>query len=73
MRVNGCVIIVGQMMWGRGDDLETAKRQFKVEGGSLKKAHTIIWFEDPKAYMNEMGACVYKKDTRYAIIQEGLK
>lgn len=40
------IVVIGQHYWGKGQDVDEAKRNFKREGGSLVNGYTILEFSN---------------------------
>lgn len=56
-------LVIGNCRWGHGDDLATAKKNFKAQGGQLSLGYTIVEFAadqeftgvDPMGYVHWKG------------------
>lgn len=50
-------VLIGQMRWGSGVDLDAAKRRFKREGGQLTRGYTVLTFDDETEFLgvDQMG------------------
>lgn len=59
VKMDGCVLIMGQGIWGRGGSIKAAKKQFKKEGGRPKSGYIIVYCTDPKAYVDGLGRVTY--------------
>lgn len=51
------IVVIGAHYWGKGEDLATAKRNFRQAGGTLKQGYVILTFDAETEFLgiNDMG------------------
>lgn len=47
----GGFLVIGNHYWGRGNDLATAKKNFREQGGQMSKGYTILEFGPDQEFM----------------------